>query len=102
MPASMLEALKAAGFGGLLIDRNGYADGGCAIEGAFRAVLGVDALVSDNGRLLFFNLASCEGGAGDACGAYGQPCCDRGICRGGSCHDRTWECGISGSGGRLT
>jgi len=102
MPGRMLETLKNAGFGGLLIDRYGFTDGGCAIEAAFRTALGVEPLVSPNNRLVFFTLAGCEGGACDSCGAYGQPCCDGATCRGGSCNHGTCECGILESGGRLS
>ncbi len=55
-PAKMLEGVSDADFGGILIDRSGYPDGGAAIEAALRQDLGGPAIVSASGRLSFFSL----------------------------------------------
>jgi phosphoglycerol transferase len=55
-PAAMLEAVFAAGFDGVVIDRDGYADGAAALEAKLRGVLGVDPTASPDGQLSFFPL----------------------------------------------
>jgi hypothetical protein len=52
----MLETVARAGFGGILIFRDGYDDDGAGIESVLRNALGVAPLVSDNSRLAFFSL----------------------------------------------
>jgi hypothetical protein len=56
-PESLLEGVSDADFGGVLIDRDGYPDGGSAIEAALRRDLGRAPMVSASGRLSFFSLA---------------------------------------------
>lgn len=55
-PASMVQALADTGFRGIVVYRDGYADGGDAIERALRTVSGTEPVVSRNGRQSFFNL----------------------------------------------
>lgn len=55
-PSDMLRSLTAAGFDGLLIHRDGYADGGAAIEAGFRGAVGIAPLLSEDGKLAFFDL----------------------------------------------
>jgi len=55
-PSEVLRTLADIGFGGVLVDRDGYSDRGSAIERTFRGVLGVEPIVSDNGRLAFFDI----------------------------------------------
>jgi phosphoglycerol transferase len=55
-PSAMLRTLADSGFGGILIDRDGYADHGAAIESVLRTELGVASVVSENGRLTFFDV----------------------------------------------
>jgi len=55
-PARMLEAVSDAGFEGVVIDRDGYADGGAALASGFRELLGGEPLPSSDGRLRFFSL----------------------------------------------
>ena len=62
LPATeMLDRLAATGFGGILINRDGYADHGAAIEAALRDSLAAEALASADGRLAFFDLAGHHG-----------------------------------------
>jgi phosphoglycerol transferase len=51
-----LPILSAVGFEGVYLDRFGYADNGAAAEAELRGLLGVQALASSDGRLLFFDL----------------------------------------------
>jgi hypothetical protein len=62
-PPRLLRTLTDAGFEGLLIDRQGYADGGVAIEDAFRRLLGGEPVVGTTGRLVFFDLGASKGAA---------------------------------------
>jgi hypothetical protein len=55
-PSEVLRTLADIGFGGVLVDRDGYADQGSAIERTFRGVLGVEPLVSENRRLAYFDI----------------------------------------------
>ncbi len=52
----MVSALRAKGFDGIWLDRDGYADRGAQEERALRAELGTAPLVSDDGRIVFFQL----------------------------------------------
>ena len=47
-----------SGFGGIYVDRTGYADAGAAVEGTLRKLLGEPRVVSSNGRLAFYRLAA--------------------------------------------
>ena len=51
-----LPALLGMGFGGLWVDTFGYDDGGTAIRAELRDVLGVEPMVSPNGRHLYYDL----------------------------------------------
>ena len=55
-PGQILETVAAVGFGGILINRDGYADDGAKVEAGLRAGLGAEPLVSQDGRLVFFDL----------------------------------------------
>jgi len=55
-PKQMIEALARAGFGGILLDREGYEDHGAALEAAFGGALSASPTVSADGRLAFFDL----------------------------------------------
>jgi phosphoglycerol transferase len=55
-PPAMLEALTGTDVGGILVQREGYLDNGAGIENAFRALLGTEPLVSEDGRLAFFSI----------------------------------------------
>jgi hypothetical protein len=55
---SMVQQLAFAGFSGIYIDRYGYLDSGRRIENQLSQLLGESPLVSENGRLAFFNLTS--------------------------------------------
>lgn len=52
----MVETLRQAGFGGIYLDRWGFADGGSALEAELTGLLGVGPLASADGRLSFFSL----------------------------------------------
>jgi phosphoglycerol transferase len=54
--AEMVVALSGAGFAGICIDRYGYLDHGVAIESRLRSALGIEPIVSQNGRRSFFLL----------------------------------------------
>jgi phosphoglycerol transferase len=69
-PSQVLASVAAAGFEGLWIDRAGYADGGKAIEAAATQIVGAPPLVSENGRLAFYDL---RGYAGALQADVGQP-----------------------------
>jgi phosphoglycerol transferase len=101
-PRRMVDSLIEAGFGGILIDRDGYGDRACVLEAAFRAALGSDPLVSQDNRLAFFSLSRCKGRVCEACGAPDQPCCPGGECGGGFlCRHGRCECGGLESGESL-
>src|SRR5207245_1149871 len=51
-----LRILAFAGFNGIYLDRNGYADHGAGVESKLRGLLGTAPLVSNNQRLSFFPL----------------------------------------------
>jgi phosphoglycerol transferase len=51
-----VRALEGRGFRGIMIDRNGYADGAAGLEAALTSLVGPTALVSADGRLSFFPL----------------------------------------------
>src|SRR5260370_33528249 len=48
--------MAEAGFGGIYVDRNGYADHGAGIEASLAALLGRPPIVSPNQRLCFFDI----------------------------------------------
>lgn len=52
----LVETLSLAGFGGIYLDRYGYGDRGAALEAALSKLLGDEPIISDNRRLVFFNL----------------------------------------------
>jgi phosphoglycerol transferase len=54
--AEMVHELRAAGFHGLTLDRLGYADNGVSLEAELSQLLGRPRVVSDDRRLLFFDL----------------------------------------------
>ncbi len=57
LPAGeLVSALRKAGFAGIWVDRFGYPDGGAAVVDGLRAATGVEPLVSDDKRHLFFSL----------------------------------------------
>ena len=62
-PAQMLEILAQVGYGGIFINRDGYADEAVALEAALRGALLAEPLVSDDRRLSFFDLAGYRRGA---------------------------------------
>lgn len=51
-----LQTLAFAGFSGIYLDRDGYEDAGAAKESELSNVLQTKPVVSQNGRLVFFNL----------------------------------------------
>jgi phosphoglycerol transferase len=99
-PFRMVKALKDAGFGGILLDRGGYADNGCAIEAAFRTILGEDALVSEHQRYVFLRLSDCAGD-GRPCGVFAQACGEDRPCPSGVCNRGRCQCGVLASGQTL-
>jgi phosphoglycerol transferase len=52
----MIRQLAYAGFSGIYVDRYGYSDLGSGIESRLSQQLGEFPLVSEDGRLAFFNL----------------------------------------------
>jgi hypothetical protein len=54
--ATVLDAVAAAGFAGLYIDRFGYTDRAAALENELRVRVGTEPLVSGDGRHSFFDL----------------------------------------------
>jgi phosphoglycerol transferase len=57
-PEQLVGTLVCAGFAGIYLDRNGYADHGEAVEAEISRILGAAPLVSRNGRLAFFDLST--------------------------------------------
>ncbi len=55
-PDSMAERVSDAGFGGILIDRDGYTDRATALERSLQMLLGVAPLVSEAQNLSFYSL----------------------------------------------
>jgi phosphoglycerol transferase len=53
---AMIRRLAFAGFGGVYLDRSGFADGGAALEAELTRRLSVRPLVHRDGRLAFFDL----------------------------------------------
>jgi phosphoglycerol transferase len=53
---ALLFKLAVAGFGGLLIDRTGYADSAISLERELRPIVRAPPLQSEDGNWLFFNL----------------------------------------------
>ena len=54
----LVAALAAKGFGGIYIDRQGYADRGAELEQKLEALLGAPPLRSGDDRLSFFALGA--------------------------------------------
>jgi phosphoglycerol transferase len=52
-----VETLALAGFAGVYVDRHGYADNGAKLEADLAGVIGRPPIVSNNDRLVFFDLA---------------------------------------------
>jgi phosphoglycerol transferase len=57
-PAEMARALALADFGGVYVDRRGYADRADALIGELRALLGPEVAASDSGDQILFSLAA--------------------------------------------
>lgn len=56
MSKTFVEELLNNGFSGVYIDTEGYEDGGAAINGFYQKQLGIKPLVSEDGKLYFYNL----------------------------------------------
>jgi len=56
----MVGTLAQAGFGGIYVDRYGYADSGAKLETDLAGVIGKPPTVSENGRLAFFDMTEYE------------------------------------------
>ena len=54
--AEFVEGISSAGFKGIYLNRDGYADGGAQLEGELTSFLGTPPLVSRKGNLSFFKL----------------------------------------------
>ncbi len=54
--SDFVEALTFAGFSGIYLNRDAYPDNGVDVEAKLFSTLGASLLVSDDGRLIFFNL----------------------------------------------
>lgn len=52
----MLEDLSFAGFSGIYLDRMAYTDNGAALEATLSGLLGTGPMISDNARLVFFDM----------------------------------------------
>src|SRR5207302_2429992 len=55
---SSIRQLAFLGFGGIFVDRYGYADGGQELETRLWNMLGTEPIISRNGRLSFFGMAA--------------------------------------------
>ncbi len=55
-PRTLAFKLALGGFGGLLINRNGYADAAASLQQALSPLLVIPPLASEDGKWLFFNL----------------------------------------------
>ncbi len=64
-----LDPIAAMGYGGIHIDRRGYADGGQQLEARLRYLLGSEPLVSRDGRDVFFDLRAYAERRRQECGA---------------------------------
>jgi phosphoglycerol transferase len=56
----MVDALALAGFGGIYVDRRGYQDNADSLESQLRQTLGVEPILGDESRLLFFDLRTTQ------------------------------------------
>jgi phosphoglycerol transferase len=56
----LVGALALAGFDGIYIDRNGYTDNGAKLEAELAGVIGRGPMISNNARLIFFDLTEVE------------------------------------------
>lgn len=54
----MLKTLSRTGFEGIYIDSYGFKDGGAKLISDIKQILGTELLVSDNGRLYFFDMTA--------------------------------------------
>lgn len=54
----LVQTLSLAGFNGIYIDRWGYADNAVTLESDFSKLLSIKPMVSNNGRLSFFDLTN--------------------------------------------
>lgn len=61
--AEFVAEISGAGFFGIYINRNGYADGGASVEAQLTAVLGMKPMTSGDGNLIFFSLANYHNGS---------------------------------------
>lgn len=68
-PGDVLESVVAAGFQGLWIDRAAYKDQALQLEQEVRRVSGQQPLVSENGRLAFYDLRPLAGALRQRAGA---------------------------------
>lgn len=55
---SGIRQLAFLGFGGIFVDRHGYADGAKELETKLRNLLGTEPMISRNGRLCFFGMTA--------------------------------------------
>jgi phosphoglycerol transferase len=55
-PEEMIRELENAGFQGIYVDRNGYADNAAALEAELTRLLGGPAVESPNNRLVYYDL----------------------------------------------
>lgn len=55
-PTEMVDGLSFAGFNGIYVDSYGYADNGKDVISSLTSILQTTPLVSDNGRLYFFDM----------------------------------------------
>jgi len=53
---ALIDQVVAMGYGGIHLDRRGYADDGREMEGRLRTLLGEEPVISPDGRDLFFSL----------------------------------------------
>ena len=61
--AEFVDEISSAGFLGIYINRNGYADGGASLEAQLTAILGMKPMTSGDGNLIFFSLADYHHGS---------------------------------------
>jgi len=65
-PAKMVEQLRAVGFRGILVQRDGYPDNGTRIEAGLRLAISGEPLVSPDGQLAFYDIGGASGETGEA------------------------------------
>jgi phosphoglycerol transferase len=54
----MIPSLAHAGFGGIYVDRRGFADAGASVQAELTRIVGMPPQVSNDAKLLFFNLTA--------------------------------------------